>query len=299
MNKHFLIILILIPLLMGCKSKGNRRPIGMSPEIFHDTPGWKAALAIMEDDTVSLGRELEKNRDLITLKDPYYGFSLLFTAVLNNRQKSTEKLLKFGFDPNLVSDTLRGTGSTPVTAASYDIIPSPKILELLLRYGGDANSKQRFSLRIRDFDKLIQDTINRHAITDAARRDIEKVKILHYYGADINPKEGTSPLDMAIALDKMEIALYLLENGADYNEKYEAKDVDSRQSRTRGYATVADKLRYVMVPLDSREYQYKLKVIDFLKERGLDYYETEIPEHALKLIKDKYPDTWEDYIKVY
>lgn len=298
MNKHFLIP-ILIPLLMGCMSKGNRHPIGMSPEIFRDTPGWEAALAIMEDDTISLGRELEKNRDLRTLRDPYYGFSLLFTAVLNNRQKSTEKLLKFGFDPNLVSDTLRGTGSTPVTTASYQIIPSPKILELLLRYGGDANSKQRFSLRIIDFDKVVQDTINCYAIADAARRDLDKVKLLLNYGADVNPREGTSPLNMAIALDKMEIALYLLENGADYNEKFEAKDVDSKQSQSRGYATVADKLRYVMVPLDSREYQYKLKVIDFLKERGLDYYETEIPEHALKLIKDKYPDTWEKYIKVY
>ena len=36
-----------------------------------------------------------------------------------------------------------------------------------------------------------------------------------------------------------------------------------------------------------------------LKERGLDYHETEIPDHALKLIKDKFPDTWEEYIKVY
>ena len=298
MNKHFL-ILIFITLLIGCMSKGIRRPVGMSPEIFHDTPGWKAALAIIKDDSISLGRELRKNHDLSTLRDPYYGFSLLFTAVLNNRHKSTEQLLKFGFDPNIVSDTLQGTGSTPVTAASYHITPAPKILELLLRYGGDANSKQRFSLRIIDFDNVIQDTINRHAITDAAGNDLEKVKLVLDHGADVNPKEGTSPLDMAIAHDKMEIALYLLENGADYNEKFEAKDVDSRQSQSRGYATVADKLRYVTVPLDSREYGYKLKVIDFLRERGLDYYETEIPEHAIKLIKDKYPDTWEEYIKVY
>ena len=298
MSKHFL-ILIFIPLLMSCMNKGNRRPIGMSPEIFYDTPGWKAALAIMEDDTVSLGRELENDCGLRTLKDPYYGFSLLFTAVLNNKEKSTEKLLKFGFDPNLVSDTLRGTGSTPVTAASYHSTPSPRVLELLLQFGGDPDSKQRFSLRLKDFNTRIQDTINRHAIADAARNNFEKVKLLLKYGADINPGEGTSPLDMAISLDKMEIALYLLENGADYNEKYEAKDVDSQQSQSRGYATVADKLRYVMVPLDSREYGYKLKVIDFLKERGLDYHDTEIPEHALKLIKRKYPDIWEEYIKEY
>lgn len=292
-------MLLLFSLLTGCLSKGNRRPIGMSPKIFKDTPGWKAALAIMKDDTFSLGRELEKKRDLIALRDPYYGYSLLFTAVLNNKIKSTEKLLKSGFDPNLVSDTLRGTGTTPIASASSHISPSPQIIELLLRYGGDPNSKERFWIRIRDFNVEVQDTVNRHAITDASGDNLSKVKLLLKYGADVNPKEGTSPLEMAIAHDKMEIALYLLENGAVYNETYEAKDVDSRQSQSRGYATVADKLRYVMVPLNSREYEYKLKVIDFLKAKGLDYYETEIPDHALNLIQHKYPDTWEEYIKVY
>ena len=285
--------------LTACIGNVKRPPIGMSPEIFRNTPGWKAALAIMKDDTVAIEKELDKHGDLKALRDPYYGSSLLFTAVLNNRIKSTEKLLKSGFDPNLVTDTLYGEGTTPIIAAAYYSDISSKILELLLQFGGDPDSKQRFSIRMIDYATEVQDTINRHAITDAARRDINKVKLLLSYGADINPKEGLSPLYMAVALDKMEIALYLLENGADYNEKFQAKDVDSRQSQSRGYATVADKLRYVMVPIDSREYGYKLKVIDFLKERGLDYHKTEIPDHALKLIKDKYPDTWKEYIKVY
>lgn len=297
--KKFHLLIVMILCLTGCMGKVKRPPIGMSPEIFRDTPGWKAAKAIMNDDTVALRKELEKNPNLTTLKDPYYSFSLLFTAVLNNKIRSTEKLLMSGFDPNMVSDTIHGEGSMPMMPVAYFSDISPKILELLLQFGGDPNSKKRFSLRMIDYDTEIQDTINRHAITDAAGTDLKKVKLLLKYGADINPKEGLSPLYMAVALDKMEIALYLLENGADYNEKYEAKDVDSRQSQSRGYATVVDKLRYVMVPLDSREYDYKLKVIEFLKERGLDYHETEIPEHALKLIKDKYPDIWEEYIKVY
>lgn len=297
--KKFHLLIVMILCLTGCMGKVKRPPIGMSPEIFRDTPGWKAAKAIMKDDTAALGKELDSNPNLTTLKDQYYGFSLLFTAVLNNRIRSTEKLLRSGFDPNMVSDTIHGEGSMPMMPVAYFSDISPKILELLLQFGGDPNSKKRFSLRMIDYDTEIQDTINRHAITDAAGTDLKKVKLLLKYGADINPKEGLSPLYMAVALDKMEIALYLLENGADYNEKYEAKDVDSRQSQSRGYATVVDKLRYVMVPLDSREYDYKLKVIEFLKERGLDYHETEIPEHALKLIKDKYPDIWEEYIKVY
>ncbi len=225
-------------------------------------------MAIMNDDTVALGNELEKNKDFLTLRDPYYGYTLLSTAVLNNKIKSTEKLLKSGFDPNLVSDTIHGVGTTPIIQAAFYNEVSPKILELLLLFGGNPNSKQRFSLRYIDFDTTIQDTINRHAITAASRRNLDKVKILLDYGAEINPKEGISPLNMAVALDKMEIALYLLEHGADYNERYQAGENDSEQCKSIGYATVADKLRYVIVPLDSREYEFKLKVIEFLKERG-------------------------------
>ncbi len=298
MRKPYLFTIIVF-FLTCCNGKVDRPPIGMSPEIFNNTSGWNAALAIMKDDTVALGKELRKNSNLSTLRDPYYGYSLLFTAVLNNKIKSTEKLLKSGFDPNLVSDTLRGTGSTPITIASHNITPSPAILEQLLRYGGDPNSKQRFSLRIVDYDTEIQDTINRHAIADAAANNIEKVKSLLKYGADINPKEGISPLDMAVAFDKMEIALYLLEHGANYEERYKAGDTDSQHCKSIGYATVADKLRYVIVPLDSREYEFKLKVIEFLKKKGMDYYQTEIPDHAIKLIKDKFPDSWEEYVKVY
>ncbi|MDE6697805.1 MAG: hypothetical protein K2K25_13070 [Muribaculaceae bacterium] len=293
------IIGILTALFLTNCSHNEKTPIGMSPDIFHDTPGRTAALAIIKDDTVALGKELEKNRDLISLRDPYYGFSLLYTAVLNNKVKSTEKLLKSGFDPNLVSDTIQGEGTTPILCASKYSDISFKTLELLLLFGGDPNSKQRFSLRDIDFENEIQDTINQHAITDAAGNDIEKVRLLLDFGAEINPKEGISPLDMAVALDKMEIALYLLEHGADYNEIYEAGDTDSQLCKSRGYATVADKLRYVFVPLDSREYEFKLRVIEFLQKKGLDYYKTEIPKHALNLIKDKYPDSWEEYIKVY
>ena len=79
-------------------------------------------------------------------------------------------------------------------------------------------------------------------------------------GVDLNKRDesGNTPLIYACMKNSREIVKLLLENGADYNEIYEAKDVDSQQSQSRGYATVADKLRYVMVPLDSREYGYKI-----------------------------------------
>ena len=43
----------------------------------------------------------------------------------------------------------------------------------------------------------------------------------------------------------------------------------------------------------------KIKVIEFLKERGLNYKESPIPENIVKRAKKEYPDTWEEYLKKY
>ena len=91
----------------------------------------------------------------------------------------------------------------------------------------------------------------------------------------------------------IENLLYLLEHGADPYEKF-YYDVDSIE-----YKTVADRLRLFIFPLDSKEYQVKLKVIKFLEDKGLDYKETKIPDRILEQIKYEYPETWEEYIKVY
>lgn len=97
--KYSMQILTIITTLVIIGCSGPYPTIGMSPEIFRGTPGWNAVKAIMKDDTCSLGKELNANPSLKTLTDPFYGYTILTTAILNNRVKSTEKLLKFGFDP--------------------------------------------------------------------------------------------------------------------------------------------------------------------------------------------------------
>lgn len=296
---HPMILILSVLCLAGCYRNANP-PIGMSPRIFRNTPGWNAARAIIREDTMALGQEIRNNNDLIYLRDPYYGQSLLFIAVLNNRIKSTEKLLIEGFDPNLVNDSsLNGEGTTPIAKASIFESISPMILKLLLDYGGNPNSKQLYSLRPLGYHNVKQDTINQHAITYAAYNSLEKVKLLHDYGANINPEEGISPLYISLTLQNMEISLYLLENGADYKEKFKNDNYVYQGVQRVDSATVADKLRYVILPIGSPEYEKKIKIIEFLKEKGLDYYKTPIPDNALNQIKNKYPDSWQEYLKVY
>ena len=62
---------------------------------------------------------------------------------------------------------------------------------------------------------------------------------------------------------------------------------------------ILSKLRQVFLPLNSENYMNKIKVIEFLKERGLNYKESPIPENIVKRAKKEYPDTWEEYLKKY
>lgn len=284
--KYLVFFLFSVLVLTSCIYSNH--PIGMSPTIFRGTPAWKAVKAIMKDDTCALAKELNINPDLRHVTDPYYGHTILSTAILNNKVKSVEKLLKFGFDPNYINDSLNVIRASPVIDAVNFASTSPKILELVLKYGGDPNAYQAFS----KYDGELR-PFGRHAITFVAEyHDIEKIRLLLQYGAEVNPPFGSSPVNMA-TYSSIENLLYLLEHGADPYEKF-YYDVDSIE-----YKTVADRLRLFIFPLDSKEYQVKLKVIKFLEDKGLDYKETKIPDRILEQIKYEYPETWEEYIKVY
>lgn len=55
--------------------------------------------------------------------------------------------------------------------------------------------------------------------------------------------------------------------------------------------------RKIDLPLDSEEYKFKLKIIDFLKEKGLDYHKEPIPDFMEKEIKRLHPNDWQEYMQ--
>ena len=52
-----------------------------------------------------------------------------------------------------------------------------------------------------------------------------------------------------------------------------------------------------LIDLQSEEYQYKLKVIDFLEKRGVNYRDIIPPKKTIEIAKRQYPDSWEEYLK--
>lgn len=215
---------------------------------------------------------------------------MLSLAVYHNNLKSVKKILELGADPNLYEDTINQQGTNPVIdACFFNEEISVEILKLLLDYGGNPNS----------VTKGVNDG-HPYRITameaSANFGDTEKIKVLIDYGADVNftPDRDydTDPLLDALYTNKMRAALYLLENGAKFDKEYINPFSKEKE-------TILFILRKIDLPLDSEEYKFKLKIIDFLKEKGLDYSKEPIPDFMIKRIKRLYPNDWQEYMQKY
>jgi hypothetical protein len=90
----------------------------------------------------------------------------------------------------------------------------------------------------------------------------------------------------------MDIVLYLLQNGANYN-------LVMHEMVDKHKVYILEALRKCIIDLESEQYKSKLGVIKFLKEKGLDYNKKPIPDYIRENIKKKHPKDWQDYIKKY
>lgn len=98
-------------------------------------------------------------------------------------------------------------------------------------------------------------------------------------------------------LEAMEYAHYLIvEKKAKISEPYYSmfEDVDPNQK-----FFPVEILRDWIYALDSEEYKIKMEIVEEFARQGVNYWDTEIPEYTLNLIKKRYPDTWEEYIEKY
>ena len=261
--------------------------------IFKDTPAWDLAKAVRDADTAEITYLVQEKKIPIDFQDSIYGTSLLSLAVYHNNLKSVKKLLELGADPNKYEDTLDLTGENVMITACTSLYPSDKILKLLLDYGGDPNSVTKGITKNGKYSFPFRQT----ALEAASRNgNIAKIKLLLNYGADVNftPDRDydTDPLRDALYTEKMRAALCLLENGAKFDKEY-------INTFSKEKETILFILRKIDLPLDSEEYKFKLKIIAFLKEKGLDYYKEPIPDFMEKEIKRLHPNDWQEYMQKY
>lgn len=288
MFNEMLILCIISISLFSCYNRDEKvdinNLIGNDYRLFQQTPIWDLAKAVEDENTAEIEQIISKNKNLIDYPDPKYGNTLLSLAVSNNQLVSVKKLLELGADPNKHD---KYEGSTPVIDACLS--SDPEILKLLLYFGGDPNSTQNAPLE--------EDSLLHHertfALRKAAAYDIRYVKLLVEAGADVNKTDSLyneGALEIAIIQDNFEIALYLLNNGADYKKKMSGTNEIPK-------VDILYLLRLSIVPLDSKTHSQKIQVIDFLKNKGLNYWTYPIPERVINQAKRRYPDEWQEYLK--
>lgn len=173
------------------------------------------------------------------------GMTALYWAMAHSSKKGVNWLLTHRANPNVIF-TRDGTSATSLAAMQED---SWFLIQVLL-HGGDANIRNPLNEHTPIFDAL------------AANLDLN-VRTLIGVGADMNTYDhlGLTPLVEAAANQRYELVYDMLIAGA---------DPTMTVPKGRGNKTILSVVRRSQVRPDAPPYQWQLKVIELLKQKGLD-----------------------------
>lgn len=298
MMKALILQILISFMLLSCSNKDKSDLAGRDYRIFQNTPAWELAKAVRDDNEKKISEILDREPDLINYQDPKYGNTLLKLTIMNQQMKSFKILLDKRADVN-IHNTFDGTSALieACRLKDYDI----KFVQLLLDYGANINDVETGERRQGNstrFTPLIQ----------ASRSgNLPLVKLLVSKGADINYKNefSQSALSACIMQRKYDVALYLLQNGADYKQPIFFRPDYSVPSELQDPNDkgkpiyIVDVLREDFSEFDSDEYKYKMQIVNFLKSRDIDYRATPIPEYIKQKAQVEYPKSWQEYLEKY
>ncbi len=266
--------------------------MGNDYRLFQSTPAWTLAKAVEAGDVKKIKEEILQKKVSVDYQESRFGQTLLMLAIFNNEYDSAKTLLDLGANPNQ-HDTFKGETAV-IKASSND---DPKYLKLLLDYKGDPNSIENvFSGPKKRINSERNSALTACISAVYNKNDIEKVKLLVEAGANINyTKKGIiqTVFAEALMLGKMDVALYLIEKGADYTKPITPTVIEGED------VTVLLILRKSIIDLDSEQYKKKMELVSFLKSKGLDYDKEPIPEGTIEYMKNMYPENWKEYVKRY
>ena len=275
--------------------------LGDDFRLYKHTPAWSLAKAVEDEDTTEISKQVLQMHISVDYRDPEYKQTLLMLATRTNKIESVKKLLELGANPNAHNDSTKYFGQSAVLLACRFTRPSSKILALLLKYGGDPNSTA-CGVQENGLGEIVP--IREFALSAAVFSSFEKVKLLVDAGANINYATSTAncAIENCMIHGRMDIMLYLLQKGADYRRKFTEIDLDKPDYPTFE-VDILYKLRKCVYPIGSKEYTDKMKVVNFLKKKGLDYWKSPIPSGMYGVImRDIAPKNKADfdyYIKHY
>ena len=297
--RHLLFLVFFV--CSSCTEPNVKDMLGDDFRLYKHTPAWSLAKAVEDEDTTEISKQVLQMHISVDYRDPEYKQTLLMLATSTNKIESVKKLLELGANPNAHDDSTKYFGQSAVLLACRFTRPSSKILALLLKYGGNPNSTA-CGVQENGLGEIVP--IRDFALSAAVFSSFEKVKLLVDAGANINYATSTEncAIENCMIFDRMDIMLYLLQKGADYRRKFTEIDLDKPDYPTFE-VDILYKLRKCVYPIGSKEYTDKMKVVNFLKKKGLDYWKSPIPSGMYGVImRDIAPKNKADfdyYIKHY
>jgi uncharacterized protein len=277
-------IFLFVFIFFSCSAQTDKgKLLGYDYRLFQDTPVWELAKAVRSNDSTTVTRILKDNKINLNYQEAKFGETLLMLTVKNQQYEMCRKLLELGADPNVHN---HADGSSAIIDAADIYSTGTEFVQLLLIHGANPNDEE---VGERSEGNTRRDT----PLLNASETKLEIVKLLIDAGAKINyvNEFGTTALRRSVIQDKIDVAFYLLERGASHRVS-----IINRQSKD---LFLEDFLREKMLPLDSEDYQWKMKIIDFLLTKGINYKNLTIPEFVVKKAKEEYPNSWQEYLDRY
>lgn len=243
-----------------------------SKDLFENTIVEDVASAILEGDTLLLKNEIAKLSDNeINYQEPIFGSTLLYWSTFNGFDSCVEILCRSGAKTDI-----------PVTNGDVALFNSIirfnlETTKILLAYKADPNYCVWDSTYLR---------CNKTPVLIASGLDLEILKFVIRNGGDPTAFYPSrffhSALAEACASGKIENVNYLVfDCHVDFDDP-----LFKRFDGTNVYIT--EELREMTFELNSPQHIEKMRLVAFLKEQGMDYYNTPVPERLKQWFDEDY-----------
>ena len=252
--------------------------------LFKNTPAWELAKATRAGNADKMNAIIKENPDIINYQEPKYGQTLLMITVLRQQYKPFKVLLDNNADVNIHNNFNESSALAYAVSMPWF---SKKFVDALVQKGANVNVKGNKVV----WTPLIRAVTSKRI--DFVELLIENGAVINYYGED-----GGSAFSDAIMLKKYEIAYLLLQKGADYTRPIFYRNLSDSLGKGEPIYLV-NCLKEDYLPSFDTQYKYKMKIVQFLQKRGVDYWNAPVPEFIQERIKKEHPNNWQEYIKKY
>jgi ankyrin repeat protein len=298
MKKFFFLFLVIT--FSSCQEdySDKSKMLGNDYGLFWGTPVWELAKAVKNNNIEKieeLGKAVKSDIDYPETK---FGQTLLFLTIANQQFKACSQLLSLGANPN-VHDNYANTTPLIEAAKIQDADLSIQFMKALVEHGANINEEQKGFSYSGDSKIPANYTPLIIACKDVftSSKPFLKVKFLVETGAKVSLDDSlnsVTALGSSITFDHDDIALYLLLHGAKTN----CTSILLYEGKMTKYSII-DELKVQTFDIGTEEYKSKMKVVEFLKTKGIDYFKYPIPKNIIELIKEQHPNDWEEYLKKY